>query len=454
MNELKIQDLSVLILGAGVTGLASLEALYERAKRVDLYDDGDAEKLQAILGKYPNVTFYQESKPPVLADYDFLLKSPGILPGHPVVECARKEGLMVVSDVELAYRLFPDAFICGITGTNGKTTTTALLTHIAQIAGRTVHCLGNIGVGALPAFFDGGEDDLFVIELSSFQLADSPTLRARVAGILNLSPDHLNWHGTMESYIEAKSRIVLSQTKEDVAALNIDDPVLEALAQKAKSRVVPISLTKPVRGFYLEGDQCMRDGVFFFDFKNMRLPGAHNRQNALVAIAMAFAMGIDADSIREGLETFQGVAHRIEYVTEIDGVTFYNDSKGTNVDASIKAIEALPAPILLLAGGLDKKISYLPLIEAAKGKVSKLYLYGETKHLIEETAHEAGFLNTQTFEDLEGAVTTAFAQSNGGEIVLLSPASASWDMYPNFETRGEHFKEIVSKLGGSDGAQE
>lgn len=198
----------------------------------------------------------------------------------------------------------------------------------------------------------------------------------------------------------------------------------------------------------------MRDGVFFFDFKNMRLPGAHNRQNALVAIAMAFAMGIDADSIREGLETFQGVAHRIEYVTEIDGVTFYNDSKGTNVDASIKAIEALPAPILLLAGGLDKKISYLPLIEAAKGKVSKLYLYGETKHLIEETAHEAGFLNTQTFEDLEGAVTTAFAQSNGGEIVLLSPASASWDMYPNFETRGEHFKEIVSKLGGSDGAQE
>lgn len=450
MKKLEVQDLKILVIGAGVTGIAAVDALSGKVADLAIYDEGDDQKQREIRDRFPEIACYNQDNSPDLHGFTHVLKSPGISPDHPILERAEEAGLPIVSDIELSYRLFPHRMILGITGTNGKTTTTALLSHILSLTEKTVHCLGNIGVGALPAFFQGSDDDYYVIELSSFQLHNSPTLRARIAGVLNLSPDHINWHGSMDAYVSDKLRLVRNQTKDDVCVLNIDDPVLRKEMETAPGTVVPISLKETTSGFYLEEDHCMENGHVYFDFSQMLLPGLHNRQNALVAIAMAKALGVEDAIIHEGLRTFQGVAHRIEFVQEIGGIKFYNDSKGTNVDASIKAIEALPAPLRLLAGGMDKKISFVPLIKAAMGIVCKLYLYGETKYLIEQTAKECGFSEIEIFEDLPAAVIKAYRDSIPGDIVLLSPASASWDMYPNFETRGDHFKEIVAGLGGEN----
>lgn len=445
-------EMNILVMGAGVTGKAAIQALLPEAAGVSVYDEGDA-SFQALLAEqFPGVPLYSKDAPPDLSRFDLLLKSPGIAPDHPLLLQAGQEGTEVVSDAELAYRLFPDRQIAGITGTNGKTTTTALLCHIAKQE-RTVHCLGNIGVGMLPAFFSGDDTDLYVLELSSFQLTHSPTLRTSVCGLLNITPDHINWHGSMEAYAAAKASLLLHQNTGDTAVVNVDDPMLADYAKQARSKVVSVSQTRRDTDWYEQNGVLMRGDDAFFDFSELRIPGHHNRENALVAAAMAHALGISDSAIREGMRSFPGVAHRIEFLGAKDDVSFYNDSKGTNVDASIKAIEALPYPIRLLAGGMDKKISYLPLIERLEGKVVRVYLYGETARLIENTAHDFGFHDTVLCADLEEATRRAFSDSSAGDTVLLSPASASWDMYPNFETRGDHFRKIARELGVEHEAQ-
>lgn len=436
----------ILIMGAGVTGKAALEALLPHAKQLALYDEADEALLAPVREAFSSVQVYRSVETVPLENFDLILKSPGIDPGHSLLRVAREKNIPVWSDAELAYRLFPDRTILGITGTNGKTTTTALLCHIAG-SERMVHCLGNIGVGVLPAFFSGRPDDIYILELSSFQLTHSPSLRTSICGVLNLSPDHLNWHGSMDSYVQAKTNLVLNQKETDLCVLNMDDPILEELAKKTVSKVIPVSLEKEVPGYYKKDGMLMRGDEDFFDFSELQIPGVHNQQNVLVAVAMAVSLGISDQAVRNGLRTFPGVAHRIEYIGQKDGVRFYNDSKGTNVDASIKAIEALPGPIRLLAGGMDKKVSYAPLIEKLEGKVVKLYLYGETARLLQETAQTHGFTEAEIFPDLSGATETAFKESRPGDMVLLSPASASWDMYPNFETRGEHFRSIANEMG-------
>lgn len=442
---MKISTLSVLIMGGGVTGKAAAEALLPAAGRVAFYDEGK-EKAKELKTTFPDVAVYDTVETVPFSEFTLLLKSPGIQPDHPLLLRAEQAGLPVWSDVELAYRLFPERTIAGVTGTNGKTTTTALLCHIAAQE-KTVHCLGNIGVGVLPAFFQGSDADLYIIELSSFQLTHSPSLRVSVSGILNLSPDHINWHKSMEAYVAAKARLLLQQEAEDTAVINRDEPLLQEIAQQTRAKILPISLQEPVDGYYKEGEQMMRRGKPFFPFSELQIPGLHNQQNALVAAAMAESLGISDEAIKEGLRTFAGVAHRMEYIGESHGIRFINDSKGTNVDASIKAVEALPYPIRLLAGGMDKKVSYLPLIEKLEGKVEKLYLYGETAALIRDTALEFGFTRIEMFPGLEEAVKKAYADSAPNDQILLSPASASWDMYPNFETRGEHFRSIAKELG-------
>lgn len=449
---MKIEQMNVLVMGAGVTGLAAIEALLPQAKHLAVYDEGGEAVEETLQSRFPGLQRYDPTNPPPLSQFDCLLKSPGISPDHPLLVSAEEVGLAIVSDAELAYRLFPDRQIAGITGTNGKTTTTALLCHIAS-AERTVHCLGNIGVGVLPAFFSGKPDDLYILELSSFQLTHSPTLRTSVCGILNITPDHINWHGSMDAYQQAKQSLLFHQTSGDTAVLNIDDPVIAQMAERAHSRVIPVSLQEKTEGFYKQGLQMMHNDRPFFNLEELRIPGVHNQQNALVAAAMARSLGISDAAIIEGLRSFPGVAHRIEYIGEKDGVLFYNDSKGTNVDASIKAIEALPAPIRLLAGGMDKKVSYQPLTQKLQGRVVKLYLYGETAELIRDTAHGDGFTETELFSDLSEATKAAFAESAAGDRILLSPASASWDMYPNFEARGDHFRAIANELGVHNEAQ-
>lgn len=449
---MKINELSILIMGGGVTGKAAVHALQRAAKKVALYDEGNEEKRTELSREFPDIPLYSDRKPPNLKKFDVLLKSPGIVPQHGLLQQAERANLPVWSDVELAYRLFPHREILGITGTNGKTTTTALLCYIVSLE-RRVHCLGNIGVGVLPAFFEGSDEDVYVIELSSFQLTHSPSFRAAVSGLLNISPDHINWHGSMEDYVAAKANLLLHQTRKDRAVINMDDPILQEMAKKTKGEIIPVSLENETASYYKKEQWMMRRGEPFFSFSDLRIPGVHNQQNALVAAAMAESIGISDGAILQGLRTFPGVAHRIEYIGAKDGVAFYNDSKGTNVDASIKAIEALPRPIRLLAGGMDKKVSYLPLIEKLDPKVVKLYLYGETAPLIRDTAKDYGYAEAEIFADLVEATKKAYQESQAGDKILLSPASASWDMYPNFEARGEHFRQIATEIGVQHEAQ-
>lgn len=441
---MNLKEQRILVFGLGVTGKASVEALYNQCATLGVYEDTLSDGI-GLKDQYKTLELYCRDEMPDLDKFDFILKSPGILPTHDLIKAAEEKGVSVVSDLELAYQLFPEYNIIGITGTNGKTTTTALVHHILETAGHTAHLLGNIGVGALPAFFSGHADDDYVVECSSFQLHNSPTLRTKVCAILNLTPDHVNWHGTEEAYYEAKLRLPAQQQADDYFIYNANDPILRAAENTMPGHKEPFSFDG--EGYHMEDEWIVKGSERLFSMESFKLPGRHNLENALAAVAMAESLGVPMDKIKEGVLSFGGVAHRIERLGDIDGVTFFNDSKGTNVDASVKAIEAMHQPIRLLAGGMDKKISYASLVKASENRVVKFYLFGETKRLLAETidAESTGILWEQ-FDDLEQATQKAFEESDSGDVVLLSPASASWDMYPNFEARGDHFRAIFNQL--------
>lgn len=436
---MKLDKTKILLFGLGVTGLASLEALYGKCELIIFDESGNG-----IEEKYAEIPVISKIEEVPFENVDFILKSPGIYPDHPLIEVAHQKGIEVISDIELAYRLFPEYTCIAITGTNGKTTTTAMVHHILQEAGYTAHLLGNIGVGVLPSFFKGTKDDYYVIECSSFQLEHSPTFRAKVCAILNLTPDHVNWHKTEEKYYDAKLRLARNQKSDDFYIYNEGDSLLKKSASEMAGKRVPFSYNG--EGLHLEGDMVYDESPLF-SLQDYRLLGKHNIENALAAIAMTKSLGLDLEDIKKAVLSFGGVAHRIEWIREYHGIQFYNDSKGTNVDASIKAIEAMTRPIRLLAGGMDKKISYAPFIETAKDKVKKFYLYGETKELLAKTIEEiAPMMEYSIYNTLDEATNAAYKEGQEGEVILLSPASASWDMYKSFEERGDHFRTIVMDI--------
>ena len=341
--------------------------------------------------------------------------------------------------------------LVGVTGTNGKTTTTSLLGEIMKCWKESVYVVGNIGNPYTQAAPKMTEESVTVAEISSFQLETIDQFHPKVSAILNITPDHLNRHHTMEEYIRVKELITKNQTSEDTCVLNYEDPILRAFGENLQIRVLFFSSERKLKqGLYLEDETIWyadeSQKLAICKTQDLNIVGKHNYENVMAAAGMALSYGVPLEKIQEAVKAFQAVEHRIEFVTEKSGVVYYNDSKGTNPDAAIKGIQAMSRPTLLIGGGYDKGSDYTEWIQSFDGKVKYLVLLGVTKEKIAETARKCGFDNIIMTESLEEAVKVCAENAESGDAVLLSPACASWDMFPSYEVRGRRFKELVRNL--------
>ena len=450
---MELKDKNVLILGLGISGVSTVKALNKMGANIVISDLKVEEELENFLVEISDyqVKLYLGTNSVPLDNIDLVIKSPGIPLELPIIEDARKKNIEIITDIELAYRLIPNNKFIAITGTNGKTTTTTLIGKILKKAGYNCHVTGNIGVGILWEAINSKKEDIFIIETSSFQLESTINFKPKVSLIINITPDHLNWHKTYDNYINAKKKVFKNQDNNDFTVLNFDDEILRNMKDEINSNIIWFSVNSELKkGVYIKEETIViNDGIKLIEvlpFMDVKIPGRHNLENALASIAIGYSLGINADIMADVLRTFEGVEHRIEYVTTIDDVKFYNDSKGTNSDASIKAVEAIDGPLILIAGGMDKGTSFDDFIKSFNGKVKCLILLGETAKKISETATKYGFNNIYFVESMKEAVKKSFQLSEAGDEVLLSPACASWDMYKSFEERGRNFKEAVFGL--------
>ena len=379
-----------------------------------------------------------------------VVKSPGVPQEAPVLRAARERGIEVTGELELAWRLIPNAF-CAVTGTNGKTTTTELIGHLHRTAGRPVAVAGNVGT-PLASLADAIDADATVVcEASSFQLEDTNFFSPECAVFINLAPDHLDRHGTLESYLEAKLRIFANQGNDDAAVFNGDTPELRDRDLGGCARRIRFC---PAEGESADPDceLSMRDGVIFaadeplLRADELQLLGGHNVENAMAAAAAALASGLPRDAVAEGLRSFRGVTHRLERVRELGGVLYVNDSKATNVASAVAGVRAFDGGVRLIAGGRPKQESFAPLAEAVRERCVAVYLIGEAAERMAEELQGTGVEIDQA-GTLEGAVEAASAAASPGEVVLLSPAAASFDAFKDFEARGDRFRELVEELG-------
>ena len=446
----------VLIAGLGMSGTAAFDALRRAGTDLEVYDDRDIRKDDPLLYKKLAGTgagCYLGGVPVPDADRDYIIMSPGVPLSLPFVEKSRDRGADIIGELELAWRLGHGRFIA-ITGTNGKTTTTTLVGEIFAAAGLKTVVAGNIGVPVVSKAIDADDDTWLVTEVSSFQLETVCGFRPEIAAILNLTPDHLDRHKTMENYAEAKARVFENQQKGDVLVVNADDALVMGLAGSARPTKILFSGKSELEyGAYVKDGRIIyaepgRTPVSVIATGELRIPGKHNLENALAAVCIAFSAGIDPGITTKTLAGFKGVEHRIEFVAEVDGVRYVNDSKGTNPDAGIKAIEAIGKNILLIAGGYDKDADFTEYISAAKGRAKKLLLLGATAAKLRDSALAGGFSGEDVLMagNIKKAVAIAKELAKPGDVVLLSPACASWDMYENYEERGRDFTARVKEL--------
>ena len=401
-------------------------------------------------GGYDLEIFAGELPETVLDSLDLVVLSPGVPTDLPVVKRFYEKKLPVWSEVELAYRTGKGE-VLAITGTNGKTTTTALLGKIMGDACESVFVVGNIGTAYTSKSLEMKENSITVAEISSFQLETIDEFRPKVSAILNITEDHLNRHHTMEEYIRVKELITKNQGSEDVCVLNYEDEVLRKFGENIVPKVVYFSsLRRLDQGICLDGDQIILrtedKEIPIVKTGELKILGRHNHENVMAAAAMAYYAGVPVESIHKSVCEFTAVPHRIEYVTEKNGVAYYNDSKGTNPDAAIKGIQAMNRPTLLIGGGYDKESSYDEWIRSFDGKVRYLVLIGQTKEKIKAAAEGLGFTDIILCEDLKEAVQVCADKAQPGDAVLLSPACASWGQFDNYEQRGDMFKEYVKAL--------
>lgn len=445
-----IRDKKIIILGFGITGISAAETLHKMGAKLYVQDN----KYEEIISKNPklmdlNLTEIKNTEEILKIKPDYCIKSPGIHPDNEFVVAVREAGVKLMSDLELVYQLYGDRKIIAITGTNGKTTTTTLVGEIINSSKHRAHIAGNIGIGMLPVFENNHPDDFYIIECSSFQLEDTVDFRANIAGIINITPDHLDWHGSYEDYRNAKLKIFNNSIESDVIVLNNDDDYLKNLNIETEAKIVYTSQKNKINGIIVEDGKIIfreDDDHYIMDVKEIPLLGKHNLENVLIAIGICMSAGIDNRTIRNAVINFKGIEHRIEFVRKVQGVKYYNDSKGTNVDATINALNAFDNQIVLIAGGYDKKIEFDELIDNFNGKVKALVLMGDTAEKIKNAALSAGFENIFIVENMESAVKKSYELSKSGDSVLLSPACASWGMYSNFEERGVDFKNNVKGL--------
>ncbi len=446
----------VLVVGLGKSGVAAAKVLAAKGAEVTVTDIKPAEALGGPLGELAGlpVRVVAGHYPEVGGDrFDLVIQSPGVPLHIPPLAQAREAEIPIWSEIELAFA-WVQGPVVAITGTNGKTTTTALTGQIFQDAGRRTVVAGNIGVPLVQETVQAVPGTVFVVEVSSFQLECTRQFRPQVAVILNITPDHLDRHGTMEAYIQAKARIFALQQSSDWAVLNYDDPVVRSLANQVPGRVLFFSRENqlPEGVFVRDGEITVRLGdrdTVICRSADVRLRGAHNLENALAAVAASWVMGIAPDNIAHTLATFPGVPHRLEQVGELNGVKFINDSKATNPDAAIKALDAFTLPLVLIAGGRNKGSDFSPFAAKIKEKVKAVVLVGEAREAIGQALADIGFEAVYPCDTFAGAVHTAARLAEPGDVVLLSPACASWDMFNNFEERGDLFRHLVGELVGN-----
>lgn len=448
-----MKNKKVLVFGSGISGIGAGKLLEQVGASVVLYDGKetlDKEVLKAQLGDDTKAEIILgELSEEVMETLDLVVMSPGVPTDLPVVLKMRDMGIPIWGEVELAYT-YGKGDVLAITGTNGKTTTTALLGEIMKNYKESVFVVGNIGNPYTAAALEMREDSVAVAEMSSFQLETIHEFRPKVSAILNITPDHLNRHHTMEAYIKAKEDIAKNQTKEDTCVLNYEDEVTRKIGENVKANVLYFSSQRKLdRGIYLDdGNIILRqdEEILVCNVNELKLLGTHNYENVMASVAMAAAYGTPMEVIRRTIKEFAGVEHRIEFVREKDGVAYYNDSKGTNPDAAIKGIQAMNRPTVLIGGGYDKDSEYEEWIQAFDGKVKLLVLVGATKEKIAEAAERVGFVSYVMADSFEEAVEKCIEAAEPGDAVLLSPACASWGMFKNYEERGDKFKELVNCL--------
>lgn len=445
----------VLVVGMARSGVAAARLLVKHGALVTINDNKTRDELGDALAPLAGLPIEEKLGMPAanaMSGMDAMVISPGIPDTAPFVQQAKAQGVYVTGELELAYQLAPGEMLA-VTGTNGKTTTVSLLGEIFKNAGRVTHVVGNIGYPYSQAAFDAKRDDMFVCEVSSFQMETAETFHPKVAALLNITEDHLNRHGTMEEYIRMKMRMFQNQTDKDVAVFNGDDPVLLTLIPLVKSQVMLFSRKREV-----ENGAFVRDGQIILRWQGtekpvcaaseVRIPGPHNLENALAATCVAAAMGVPAPVVRHSLRTFKGVEHRIEFVRELHGVRYINDSKGTNVDSTIKAVQTMERPTAIILGGYDKHCDFTPLVKEMKASphIRGAVLIGVTADQIEKTLEDNGFTTILRADSMEDAINKCRTLADEGWNVLLSPACASFDMFPDYEARGRIFKELVNKL--------
>ena len=444
----------VLVFGSGKSGIGAAELLGKVGACPVVYDgNADLDK-EAVIHKLPdikNLEVYAGVLPrDVQESLDLVVLSPGVPTDLPMVKDFYHQGLPVWGEVELAYRTGKGR-VLAITGTNGKTTTTALLGKIMSDAEESVFVVGNIGTPYTSKALEMKNDSVTVAEISSFQLETVEEFAPEVSAILNITEDHLNRHHTMEEYIRVKELIVKNQKPENVCVLNYEDPVLREFGKNIVPKTFYFSSERSLdRGIYLDGDQIIlkteKEEIPLVKTEDLKLPGKHNYENVMAASAMAYFAGVPVESIRRSICEFTAVEHRIEYVTEKNGVVYYNDSKGTNPDAAIKGIQAMERPTWLIAGGYDKESCYDEWLNSFNGKVRSLVLIGQTKEKIRDAAERLDACPCILCEELEEAVKICAEKAQPGDAVLLSPACASWGQFENYEQRGDMFKKFVNSL--------
>jgi len=448
------KGMRVLVVGMAKSGIASAKLLASEGATVTINDKKTGAELGESLSALDGVGCIDAlgKDPMTLLDgVDMIVLSPGVPLSAPFAVEAKKRGVKVIGEIELGY-LFAKAPIVAITGTNGKTTTTALTGELFKAAGFNTFVLGNIGVPIAQEARNTTEKDVIVAEVAGFQLESTERFHARSCAILNLTEDHLDRFKTMENYGAAKAMVLNNQTEKDFAVFNADDPLVAAMAKKARGHVLWFS-----RRHAVENGAFVRNGeiIFRMDGKEsaicpaseLKIPGAHNLENALAAVAVSLPMGVSPKAAAEALKSFPGVEHRIEFVCERDGVRYVNDSKGTNPDSTVKAVEAIVRPTVLLLGGSNKNSDYTPVFNAFSGRVKAVVVYGFTRDQIERDAKKTGYSPIYICDgSFEEAVRLAKSLAVNGDDVLLSPACASYDMFKNFEERGRIFKELVSSF--------
>lgn len=436
------------VLGLSRSGRAAAEYLLNAGSVVYIYDDMESERVEQIAQDLENMGAKRLKKEELNKAVDFcdaLVLSPGIPIDHPMAIAFKRKGKALLGETELAAREMRSAVIA-ITGTNGKTTSVSMLTQILEKGGLHAKACGNIGLPMID-FCGMGKESIAVAEISSFQMETLNSLRPHIAVILNITEDHLNRHYTMENYIFLKAKLLKNLTETEYAILNYDDPIVREFGEKTKAKVLYFSTKQRVVGAYYEDGDLYIGKEKILSAKELPFEGLHNIENVLSVILAAKLMGVGIEDIRSAIMEFKGVKHRLEFIAEIDGVEYIDDSKGTNVDATIKAVDSMKKETILLLGGKHKGYDYAKLFDVLRNsKVVHAVLYGENRYALLKNAREKEYNRVTLCEGFDFAVRIAAMKANSGQTVLLSPASASFDEFASYEERGDRFVEIVRSL--------